>query len=114
MEGALNLRRSSAEADGHAVFGDVADAEAVTGEPIRQGRYIGEGGTKLGADLSGLEPVMEVRRRGVVLRGDKGVEGGLLLGAAREHQHKVVHPEARTHAAEIVLGICNGQGVAPE
>ena len=105
VEGALDLPGRAAEADGHAVAGDLRDGKSVAGEPVGDGLDVGLGGTELLADLVGREPLVVVGRVLVVLAGYVGVEGGLLRGIATEHQDKVGHGKAVGDLALVVPGV---------
>ena len=114
VEGALDLRRRAAEADRHAVARDLGDGEPVAGEPVGDGEDVGLGGSEIFADLVRGEPLVKVGRVRVVFAGHVGVEGGLLLGAAVEHQDQVGHGQVVRHLTQIVPGVGEGMRVALE
>jgi hypothetical protein len=58
--------------------------------------------------------VVVVGRSWVVLTGDEGVEGGLLLGAAAQDQDQVRECKIGTSAAEVRFGTGHWKDIAGE
>ena len=112
VEGALHLRCLPAEADRHAILGDLIHRETMPGQPVGDGRNVGLRGAEVLAHLLGSEPPMEVGRGWIVLAGHKLVEGCLLLGTAAQHKDHVGHGQAWADPAKIVPGVCRRVGVA--
>ena len=84
MKGRLHLANGTAEVDGQPIRTDRIHMEALAGEPAGYGVHIRLRRTVLGADLGRGQPLVIVRRVGIVLAGNELLEGRLALGAAAE------------------------------
>jgi hypothetical protein len=57
---------------------------------------------------------MVIRRSGIVLAGNKGIESGLLLGAAAQDQDQPIHGHFGADAATVVLCDCHWGRIASQ
>ena len=108
-EDAFHLRRSPAEEDPGTGAGETVDGQALRFQP---GRHFGEV-VRAHAKTSGIllwsQPLVIVRRVGVLLLLQQLLQGGLLGGGQPEYHGSVLDAHAAIHPALIKLG--PGQGV---
>src|SRR5579875_2680679 len=104
LKRALHLAGAARKLDHCAPGGNAVDSEAMRFEPVFDGLHILIGGTKLGTELSGREPVVIIRRVAVLLLREERFERGFLLRAALEQQQDVLHREAGGSKAAVEFG----------
>jgi hypothetical protein len=90
LECIADLRRGAAEADEGAAGGDPVNVQALGGEPVGNGCDLAGGGTEALAYLCGCEPVVIVRRSGVLLVDQELLKGCFLLRRTGEDEGDVV------------------------
>ena len=73
----------------------------------------GSGAEALGVGF-GRQPVVEVRRGGILLLGQQLFEGGLLGGRWPEHERDIAEFEVGRDGSQIVLGPRLGRNAAPD
>ena len=66
-------------------------------EPRRYKRQIGIVDAELRSELGWREPLLILRRAGILLRFNQGVERGLLRGGRLEHKQHAIEPRVRPY-----------------
>jgi hypothetical protein len=104
-EGAAGLRSGAGEEDAVAAAGDAAYRESLLLEPGFGGRKVGIGDAELRAELVRRQPLMVLRRGGVLLGGEQGLQGGFLLRRTAEDERHAIQGQRRVNGAAVGCGI---------
>ena len=103
LESPFHLAGCAGEVDGVLTAGHRIDGEALLLQPALHLAQVGLGHAEADGKLVGREPLMVVRRRGILLRGDQRLQGGFLRGGPVEDKGDSIEAGVRGEAAGIEL-----------
>ena len=109
-----HLLGGAAEADRSAGAGHVVDGESGCGEPAYDLVHVGLANAETVAELLRREPVVVLRRGGVLLIGEKPFDPGLLGGRAFEQKEQGTEAGGGVERPLVELGQRPGVGLAAE